>query len=196
MPIPLPPSPTEKKATLCTRIPRGELCRTHSNPNLKADDNRFLSLRDEINRILGPSSGIDSSDVSVDEIMDAMKQYISSEKDWNSFALSDPSRNYTRNFVDHGNGKANLLLLVWNPGKGSLPHDHAGAHCIMKVCHHSKPQSQLPPCLLHFFSEKISFFGESLTPADVLRGNFFFFRCDDGMTEWRNDGITGSSASM
>ncbi|KAI5814701.1 RmlC-like cupin domain-containing protein [Pyronema omphalodes] len=133
MPIPLPPSPTEKKASLCTRIPRGELCRTHSNPNLKADNNRFLALRDEINRILGPSSGIDSNDVSVDDIMNAMKQYISSEKDWNSFALSDPSRNYTRNFVDHGNGKANLLLLVWNPGKASLPHDHAGAHCIMKV---------------------------------------------------------------
>lgn len=25
------------------------------------------------------------------------------------------------------------LLLVWNPGKGSPIHDHANAHCIMKV---------------------------------------------------------------
>jgi cysteine dioxygenase len=25
------------------------------------------------------------------------------------------------------------LLLVWNPGKGSPIHDHANAHCILKV---------------------------------------------------------------
>ena len=35
--------------------------------------------------------------------------------------------------MDHGNGKGNLLILVWSPGKGSLVHDHAGAHCVMKV---------------------------------------------------------------
>jgi cysteine dioxygenase len=25
------------------------------------------------------------------------------------------------------------LVLVWTPGKGSLVHDHADAHCLMKV---------------------------------------------------------------
>ena len=26
------------------------------------------------------------------------------------------------------------LILVWTPGKGSPIHDHANAHCVMKVC--------------------------------------------------------------
>lgn len=25
------------------------------------------------------------------------------------------------------------LILVWSPGKGSVIHDHANAHCVMKV---------------------------------------------------------------
>jgi len=86
-----------------------------------------------MNQILGPSSGIDSSDVSVADLISSMESYISQEADWAAYAHADLSRNYTRNFVDHGNGKANLLILVWSPGKGSLVHDHAGAHCIMKV---------------------------------------------------------------
>lgn len=65
--------------------------------------------------------------------MSVLRRYESSESDWLEFAFKDLSRNYTRNFVDHGNGKANVLLLVWSPGKGSLVHDHAGAHCLMKV---------------------------------------------------------------
>ncbi|KAK4938441.1 hypothetical protein LTR28_009598, partial [Elasticomyces elasticus] len=42
-------------------------------------------------------------------------------------------RAYTRNLVDRGNGKSNLLILVWTPGKASPVHDHANAHCIMKI---------------------------------------------------------------
>jgi cysteine dioxygenase len=30
-------------------------------------------------------------------------------------------------------GLFNLLLLVWTPGKRSPIHDHADAHCLMKV---------------------------------------------------------------
>jgi cysteine dioxygenase len=30
-------------------------------------------------------------------------------------------------------GIFNLLLLVWTPGKASPIHDHADAHCLMKV---------------------------------------------------------------
>jgi hypothetical protein len=27
----------------------------------------------------------------------------------------------------------NQLILVWSPGKSSAIHDHANAHCVMKV---------------------------------------------------------------
>lgn len=58
------------------------------------------------------------------------------EGNWDSNGLfhRDKSRNYTRNLVDDGNGKYfNLMILCWNEGKSSPIHDHAGAHCIMKV---------------------------------------------------------------
>lgn len=114
---------------MCT-LPLDSICEKHSpQPALDA----FHSLVEQINTILGPSSGTNSSDIDVQGLMRAMGNYTSAEHDWAEYAHTDYSRNYTRNFVDHGNGKTNLLLLVWSPGKGSLIHDHAGAHCIMKV---------------------------------------------------------------
>lgn len=93
----------------------------------------FDALVSGIRLHLGSSSGIDSDDVDVDDLMDLMRAYFSDDSQWKQYALGDPSRNYTRNLVDEGNGKANLLILVWSPGKGSLIHDHANAHCIMKI---------------------------------------------------------------
>ena len=40
---------------------------------------------------------------------------------------------YTRNLVDAGNGKFNLMILCWGEGHGSAVHDHADAHCFMKI---------------------------------------------------------------
>jgi len=62
-----------------------------------------------------------------------MTSYASDAADWSRFGLADTSRGYTRNLVDVGNGKTNLLVLVWSPGRGSLVHDHAHAHCLMRV---------------------------------------------------------------
>jgi len=38
-----------------------------------------------------------------------MKEYESKEEDWGRYALGDASRGYTRNLVDVGNGKSNLV---------------------------------------------------------------------------------------
>jgi hypothetical protein len=38
-----------------------------------------------------------------------MSDYTSSESDWATYAFSDLSRGYTRNLVDEGNGKSNLV---------------------------------------------------------------------------------------
>ena len=35
--------------------------------------------------------------------------------------------------MDAGNGKFNLMILCWGEGHGSAVHDHADAHCFMKI---------------------------------------------------------------
>ncbi|KAE9374719.1 cysteine dioxygenase [Stipitochalara longipes BDJ] len=93
----------------------------------------FHRMVSDLSRILGPSSGLNSEDVDVQKLHNLMENYTSNEEHWAKYAFSDFSRGYTRNLVDEGNGKSNLLVLVWSPGKGSPVHDHADAHCLMKV---------------------------------------------------------------
>ncbi|KAJ5468423.1 hypothetical protein N7475_006175 [Penicillium sp. IBT 31633x] len=93
----------------------------------------FEKLVENLSTALGPSSGLDSSDVDPMEIQLLMEKYVSNPDEWASYALGDASRTYTRNLIDEGNGKSNLLILVWSPGKGSAIHDHANAHCVMKI---------------------------------------------------------------
>jgi len=40
---------------------------------------------------------------------------------------------YTRNLVDEGNGKFNLIILCWGEGQSSSIHDHSDAHCFVKI---------------------------------------------------------------
>lgn len=89
----------------------------------------FDSLVKDIRAILGPSSGIDSADVDVEALMRTMRHYNPTYKSeqWERYSFADSSKGYTRNGVDECNAKANLLILVWSPGKGSLIHDHANA---------------------------------------------------------------------
>ncbi|KAJ2988421.1 hypothetical protein NUW58_g3984 [Xylaria curta] len=97
--------------------------------------NAFQLLVEDINRVLGPSSGLDSEDVDVANLTYLMERYVSNSEEWARYALSDDNMAYTRNLVDEGNGKANLLVLVWTPGKSSPIHDHGNAHCLMKILH-------------------------------------------------------------
>ncbi|KAK1750966.1 cysteine dioxygenase [Echria macrotheca] len=97
------------------------------------DPNRFDDLVLSLKAALGPSSGLTSDDVDVGQLTKLMQEYNSKEREWAKFALGDESRGYTRNLVDEGNGKSNLLVLVWSPGKGSPIHDHGNAHCLMKI---------------------------------------------------------------
>jgi cysteine dioxygenase len=89
--------------------------------------NDFQQLVRDLSDILGPSSGLDSTDVDPNRIVELMKSYDSVLSDWQKYALADVSRPYTRNLVDKGNGKSNLMVLVWSPGKSSPIHDHANA---------------------------------------------------------------------
>ncbi|VDM54003.1 unnamed protein product [Angiostrongylus costaricensis] len=70
--------------------------------------------------------------VDVNEVIMLMESYKSNPADWRQYAVFDEHK-YTRNLVDIGNGKYNLMVLCWGPGMGSSIHDHANAHCFVKI---------------------------------------------------------------
>jgi len=73
-----------------------------------------------------------SDRIDVDEVKYLMSSYKSNPAEWIKFAKFDQYR-YTRNLVDTGNEKFNLMVLCWGEGHGSSIHDHADAHCFMKI---------------------------------------------------------------
>ncbi|KDR17630.1 cysteine dioxygenase type 1 [Zootermopsis nevadensis] len=73
-----------------------------------------------------------SDSVNVEFVHQLMSIYKSNPAEWKRFAKFDRFR-YTRNLVDDGNGKFNLLILCWGEGHGSPIHDHADSHCFMKI---------------------------------------------------------------
>jgi cysteine dioxygenase len=76
----------------------------------------FYKLRADLSNVLGPSSGLDSSDVNVADLQRLMEEYKSKDIDWSQFAFADASRGYTRNLVSDGNGKSNLVGTLEYPG--------------------------------------------------------------------------------
>lgn len=69
----------------------------------------FETLVRDLSVALGPSSGLDSSDVDPMKIQLLMEKYNSNSDEWSSYALGDASRTYTRNLIDEGNGRSNLV---------------------------------------------------------------------------------------
>ncbi|OAR00120.1 hypothetical protein LLEC1_05857 [Akanthomyces lecanii] len=103
-------------------------------PNsMRLDEDLFEELVLALKSALGPCSGLTSDDIDVTFLTRLMKLYDARDRNWSKYAFGDASRGYTRNLVDEGNGKSNLLVLVWSPGKGSPIHDHGNAHCLMKI---------------------------------------------------------------
>jgi len=70
--------------------------------------------------------------VNVDQIYALMRSYKSNPAEWRKYAVADRNK-YTRNLVNAGNGKFNLMILCWGEGHGSSIHDHADSHCFMKM---------------------------------------------------------------
>ena len=73
----------------------------------------FHRLVNDLSKILGPSSGLTSEDVDVKHLEELMQTYVSKESEWKRYAFSDFSRGYTRNLVDEGNGKSNLVCQLY-----------------------------------------------------------------------------------
>lgn len=77
--------------------------------DVDAAPNAFQKLVQDLSAALGPSSGLDSDDVDPLNIQRLMEKYVSNSDEWSEYALPDVSRAYTRNLVDEGNGKSNLV---------------------------------------------------------------------------------------
>jgi len=86
-----------------------------------------------IHYVLGSDGGLDSDHIDPNHIIGLMERYSSNADDWSQYAMFDHSRAYTRNLIDDGNGKFNLMILAWSKGQQSPIHDHAGSHCVMKI---------------------------------------------------------------
>uniref|UniRef100_A0AAR2LU72 Cysteine dioxygenase n=1 Tax=Pygocentrus nattereri TaxID=42514 RepID=A0AAR2LU72_PYGNA len=74
----------------------------------------------------------ESDTINIEEVQNIVEAYESKPQEWMKFAKFDQYR-YTRNLVDEGNGKFNLMILCWGEGHGSSIHDHTDSHCFMKL---------------------------------------------------------------
>ncbi|VDL72138.1 unnamed protein product [Nippostrongylus brasiliensis] len=70
--------------------------------------------------------------VNIEDMEKTLLSYKSNPADWGQYAMFD-ERTYTRNLVDTGNGKYNMIVLCWGPGMCTNIHDHSGSHCFVKM---------------------------------------------------------------
>jgi len=69
--------------------------------------------------------------INVEVVHQIMAAYKGDPADWEMYAHYDPEK-LTRNLVDTGNGKYNLILVCWEGGHKSTIHDHSNCHCFMR----------------------------------------------------------------
>jgi len=93
--------------------------------------NGFQALVQALSDKLGPSRGIDSDDVDPSDLQKLMEDYVSTSSEWSQYAFASEHVPYTRNLVDKGNGKSNLvrqlscddshelMLIAVDPGMGA-----------------------------------------------------------------------------
>lgn len=72
-----------------------------------------------------------TNEVNIDYVYSIMNNYKGTMNEWLPFIKFQPDR-YTRNLVDAGNGKFNLMILCWAESQGSSIHNHTNSHCFMK----------------------------------------------------------------
>ncbi|KAJ2996700.1 hypothetical protein HDV02_006260 [Globomyces sp. JEL0801] len=77
--------------------------------------------------------GLENADVN--KVQALLNSYDANIGDWERYALKNEAGGckYTRNLVDAGNGKFNLMVLVWDPKVSSPIHDHTNSHCLVKI---------------------------------------------------------------
>lgn len=87
---------------------------------------RLTDLIGELHRVFAEDQ------INVEYIRYLMESYQSDPAEWLKYAKFNKFR-YTRNLVDAGNGKFNLMVLCWGEGNGSSIHNHPDSDCMMKI---------------------------------------------------------------
>jgi hypothetical protein len=95
---------------------------------ITSPENQFDRLVIALKDALG-SSGLTSDDIDIKLLSRLMQEYQSNEDEWRRFALVDPNSKYTRNLVDQGNGKSNLVSLD-RPTLCSSKADQVASSCL------------------------------------------------------------------
>ncbi|XP_015428569.1 PREDICTED: cysteine dioxygenase type 1 [Dufourea novaeangliae] len=108
------------------RVPDDKL---YNGTNNTSEGKKPLTLRELIDAL---HKAFETDHVSIDHVQELMVSYRSNPSEWKKYAKFDRYR-YTRNLVDEGNRRFNLMVLCWGEGHGSAIHDHANAHCVMKI---------------------------------------------------------------
>ncbi|KAL1453847.1 hypothetical protein WDU94_010157 [Cyamophila willieti] len=119
-----------------------KLCGDTNNNEIMSDETSYFKRTQSVNKV-NPISNLNhlieelhrvfkEDHVNVDYVEMVMKAYKSNPREWKKYAKFDKFK-YTRNLVDAGNDKFNLMILCWGEGHGSSIHDHADAHCFMKM---------------------------------------------------------------
>ncbi|CAF0991162.1 unnamed protein product [Adineta ricciae] len=72
-----------------------------------------------------------TNEVNIDYVHTIMRNYKGNMREWAPYLKFQPNK-YTRNLVDAGNGKFNLMILCWAESQGSSIHNHTNSHCFMK----------------------------------------------------------------
>ncbi|XP_061198706.1 cysteine dioxygenase type 1 isoform X1 [Neopsephotus bourkii] len=128
--------------------------------------------------------------ICVEEVQALMESYESNPEEWLQYAQFDQYR-YTRNLVDSGNGKFNLMILCWGEGHGSSIHDHTDSHCFMKIL-----QGNLKETLFEWPEKKGN--GEMIKKSErVLRENQCAYINDSiGLHRVENISHTESAVSL
>ncbi|XP_017788821.1 PREDICTED: cysteine dioxygenase type 1 [Habropoda laboriosa] len=111
---------------------RGLLCVSREkllNEKNSCEEKVPLSLSELIKAL---HEAFSKDDTRIEDVKNLMASYRSNPAEWKKYAKFDRYR-YTRNLVDEGNDKFNLMVLCWGEGHGSGIHDHPNSHCVMKI---------------------------------------------------------------
>ena len=82
------------------------------NDEIAARDTKpksFASLVEDLSDVLTPTSGVSFEELDPSGVMDLMNAYKSQESEWEKYAFEDSNKIFTRNLIDRGNGKSNLV---------------------------------------------------------------------------------------
>ena len=69
----------------------------------------FWQLVEALNEVIRPTSGREFDEVDKDRIMKLMEEYKSDENHWGKYVVENENKVVTRNLIDKGDNKHNLV---------------------------------------------------------------------------------------